>query len=114
VGTRVPAEGAGYADASVATETHVTGVYADKHDVEFGGTQPQGSVNLPGWTQLDVIVAGRRYEAAAASGYRQVLDLRRGVVHHDRDLVGGREARPVATVSARRTWSTRSPSVTRW
>jgi trehalose/maltose hydrolase-like predicted phosphorylase len=37
-------------------------------------------VNLPGWTQLDVVVAGHRYAAAAASSYRQTLDLRRGVV----------------------------------
>jgi trehalose/maltose hydrolase-like predicted phosphorylase len=80
VGTRVPADGAGYTAAPVATETHVAGVYADKPDIERGGIQPQGSVNLPGWTQLDVIVAGRRYEAAASSGYRQALDLRRGVV----------------------------------
>ena len=50
VGTRVPADGAGWAEAPVATETHVAGVYADKPDVEHGGTQPQGSVNLPGWT----------------------------------------------------------------
>jgi hypothetical protein len=55
-------------------------VYADKPDVEHGGTQPQGSVNLPGWTRLDVLVAGRRYAAADASAYRQTLDLRRGVV----------------------------------
>jgi Glycosyl hydrolase family 65, N-terminal domain len=60
VGTRVPADGAGYAEAPIATETHVAGVFADKPDVEHGGTQPQGSVNLPGWTQLDVVVAGRR------------------------------------------------------
>ena len=80
VGTRVPADGAGYAEAPIATETHVAGVYADKPDIEHGGIQRQGSVNLPGWTQLDVIVAGRRYTAAAASGYRQALDLRRGVV----------------------------------
>ena len=38
VGTRVPADGAGYAETPVATETHVTGVYADKPDVEHGGT----------------------------------------------------------------------------
>ena len=80
VGTRVPADGAGYAAAPIATETHVAGVYADKPDIEHGGIQRQGSVNLPGWTQLDVIVAGRRYTPAAASGYRQALDLRRGVV----------------------------------
>jgi trehalose/maltose hydrolase-like predicted phosphorylase len=80
VGTRVPADGAGYADAPIATETHVAGVYADKPDIEHGGIQRQGSVNLPGWTQLDVVVAGHRYAAAAASGYRQTLDLRRGVV----------------------------------
>ena len=80
VGTRVPADGAGYAAAPVATETHVAGVYADRPDVEHGGIQRQASVNLPGWTQLDVVVAGRRYAAASASGYRQTLDLRRGVV----------------------------------
>jgi len=57
VGTRAPADGAGY-----------------------GGTQPQGSVNLPGRTQLEVTVAGRRYAAADASSHRQTLDLRRGVV----------------------------------
>ena len=74
----MPADGAGYTETPVATETHVAGVYADKPDVERGGTQPQGSVNLPGWTQLDVLVAGRRYQAADA--YRQVLDLRRGLV----------------------------------
>ena len=27
---------------------------AGRPDVEHGGTQPQGSVNLPGWTQLAV------------------------------------------------------------
>jgi trehalose/maltose hydrolase-like predicted phosphorylase len=80
VATRVSADGAGYADAPIATETHVAGVYADKPDVDHGGIQRQGSVNLPGWTQLDVIVAGRRYAAAAASDYRQALDLRHGVV----------------------------------
>jgi trehalose/maltose hydrolase-like predicted phosphorylase len=80
VGTRVPADGAGYAETPIATETHVAGVYADKPDVDHGGTQLQGSVNLPGWTQLDVLVAGRRYRAADASSYRQALDLRRGVV----------------------------------
>jgi hypothetical protein len=89
VGTRVPADGAGYADAPVATETHVAGVYADKPDLEHGGIQPQGSVNLPGWTQLDVIVAGRRYAAAAASR-----------------ASGGRWRR----CRPRRTWSTRSAS----
>jgi len=71
MGTRVPADGAGYAETPVATETHVAGVYADKPDVEHGGT---------GWTQLDVLVAGRRYSAADASAYRQALDLRRGRV----------------------------------
>jgi trehalose/maltose hydrolase-like predicted phosphorylase len=45
-----------------------------------GGIQRQGSINLPGWTQLDVVVAGRRYASADASNYRQVLDLRQGVV----------------------------------
>jgi trehalose/maltose hydrolase-like predicted phosphorylase len=94
VGTRVPADGAGYVEAPVATETHVAGVHADKPDVEHGGTQPQGSVNLPGWTQLDVIVAGRRYAAADASGYRQTLVLRRGVVTTTATWsVGGRVTR---------------------
>jgi trehalose/maltose hydrolase-like predicted phosphorylase len=62
----------------VATETHVAGVWADKPDLEHGGTQLQGSVNLPGWIQLDLLVAGRRFRAADASAYRQALDLRRG------------------------------------
>ena len=94
VGTRVPADGAGYAESPVATETHIAGVYADKPDVEHGGIQPQGSVNLPGWTQLDVIVAGRRYTAAASSDYRQTLDLRRGVVTTTATWsVGGRVTR---------------------
>ena len=52
VGTRVPADGAGFVTGPVATETHVAGVYAAVPDRIGGGTQPQGSVNLPGWTQL--------------------------------------------------------------
>ena len=43
-------------------------------------------MNLPGWTQLDVLVAGRRYAAA----YRQTLDLRRGVVITTATWSGGR------------------------
>jgi hypothetical protein len=89
VGTRVPADGAGYAETPVATETHVAGVYADKPDVEHGGTQPQGSVNLPGWTQLDVLVAGRRYAAADASAYPADPGPAPRCGHHHRDLVGG-------------------------
>jgi trehalose/maltose hydrolase-like predicted phosphorylase len=51
-------------------------------------------VNLPGWTQLEVIVAGRRYAAADASSYRQTLDLRRGVVTTTANWsVGGRVTR---------------------
>ncbi len=80
VGTRVPASGAGYVDAPVATETHVAGVYADVPDPVTGGTQHQGSVNLPGWTQLDVVAGGRRLDPAAGTGYRQVLDLKQGRV----------------------------------
>lgn len=80
VGTRVPAAGAGYAAAPVATETHIAGVYADVPDLAHGGMQRQGSVNLPGWTQLDVEVNGQGFTPAAATGYRQVLDLRQGVV----------------------------------
>jgi hypothetical protein len=45
VGTRVPADDGGYAEAPIATETHVAGVYADKPDVEHGGSiQRQGSL----------------------------------------------------------------------
>jgi trehalose/maltose hydrolase-like predicted phosphorylase len=80
VGTRIPAEGAGYASSPVATETHIAGVYASVPDEVGGGTQRQGSINLPGWTQLDVVVAGRRFASADAGRYRQVLDLRRGLV----------------------------------
>jgi len=80
VGTRVPADGAGYSSAPVTTETHVAGVYADVPDTHTGGIQRQGSVNLPGWTQLDVLVAGQQYTAGAVTAYRQAFDLRRGVV----------------------------------
>ncbi|MCB0894861.1 MAG: discoidin domain-containing protein [Nocardioides sp.] len=80
VGTRVPASGAGYVEKPIAAETHVAGVYADVPDPITGGVQHQGSVNLPGWTQLDVVVGGKRLDAADGSGYRQVLDLRRGTV----------------------------------
>jgi hypothetical protein len=100
VGTRVPADGAGYTETPVATETHVAGVYADKPDVEHGGIQRQGSVNLPGWTQLDVIVAGHRYAAADASDYRQVLDLRHGKVTTTATWsAGGRATRLVYDVA---------------
>ena len=80
VGTRIPADGAGYASSPVATETHIAGVYASVPDEVGGGTQRQGAINLPGWTQLEVIVAGRSYAAADARRYRQALDLRRGMV----------------------------------
>jgi trehalose/maltose hydrolase-like predicted phosphorylase len=80
VGTRIPADGAGYAESPVETETHIAGVYASVPDEVGGGTQRQGSINLPGWTQLDVVVAGRRFASADARRYRQQLDLRRGVV----------------------------------
>ena len=80
VGTRIPADGAGRVTAPVATETHIAGVYADVPDPITGGTQRQGSVELPGWTRLDVVVGGRRYAASDARDYRQELDLRRGVL----------------------------------
>jgi trehalose/maltose hydrolase-like predicted phosphorylase len=80
VGTRIPADGAGYVVTPVAAETHIAGVYADKPDLVHGGIQREGSVNLPGWTQLGVTVGGTTYNAAAAQQYRQVLDLRRGLV----------------------------------
>ena len=79
VGTRVPAAGAGFASSPFATETHIAGVYADVPDLVHGGIQRQGSVNLPGWTQLDVSVGGATY-APGAEGYTQALDLRTGVV----------------------------------
>ena len=91
VGTRIPADGAGYASSPIASETHIAGVYASIPDEVGGGTQRQGSINLPGWTQLDVVVAGRRYASADARSYRQVLHLRRGVVTTTaRWSVGGR------------------------
>jgi trehalose/maltose hydrolase-like predicted phosphorylase len=80
VGTRVPSSGAGYSADPVATETHLAGVYADVPDEVAGGVQHQGSVNLPGWTQLDVVDRGRTLDAADGKRYRQVLDLRRGTV----------------------------------
>ena len=80
VGTRIPADGAGYVASPVETETYIAGVWANVPDDVGGGTQRQGSINLPGWTQLDVVVAGRRFSAADARRYRQVLNLRRGVV----------------------------------
>jgi trehalose/maltose hydrolase-like predicted phosphorylase len=91
VGTRVPANGAGYVTSPVPTETHIAGVYADVPDTHTGGIQRQGSVNLPGWTQLDVQVAGHVYSAATATVYRQILDLRSGVVTTTATwVVGGR------------------------
>ncbi len=80
VGTRLPADGAGFAETPFATETHIAGVYADVPDDITGGTQEQGAVNLPGWSQLDVVVAGQRYTAADATDYRQTLDLHRGIL----------------------------------
>src|SRR5207342_1192065 len=65
VGTRVPA----------ATETHVAGVYGDVPDPITGGTQHQGAVNLPGWTQLDASTGGDRLDATTGDGYEQTLDL---------------------------------------
>ena len=79
VGTRVPAAGAGFVSSPFATETHIAGVYADIPDLVHGGIQRQGSVNLPGWTQLDVTVGGATY-APDPEGYTQALDLRTGVV----------------------------------
>jgi trehalose/maltose hydrolase-like predicted phosphorylase len=103
VGTRIPADGSGYmappahgssrssGTTPVSTETHIAGVYADKPDLVHGGVQREGSVNLPGWTQLDVVANGSRYAAVNAQRYRQVLDLRRAVVTTTaRWSVGGR------------------------
>jgi trehalose/maltose hydrolase-like predicted phosphorylase len=69
-----------YASSPVATETHIAGVWASVPDEVSGGVQRQGSIALPGWTQLDVVVAGQRYASADAQSYRQVLDLRRGIL----------------------------------
>jgi len=94
VGTRVPASGAGYAETPFATETHVAGVYADVPDPITGGVQHQGSVNLPGWTELDVVVGGRVLDAADGADYQQALDLRRGkVVTTSTVTVAGRTTR---------------------
>lgn len=80
VGTRVPADGAGHVGKPVATETHIAGVYANVPDPITVGTQRQGSVELPAWTQLDVMAGGQRFAARDAQRYRQELDLRRGVL----------------------------------
>ena len=64
----------------MATETHIAGVYGDVPDPITGGTQRQGSVALPDWTRLDLIIDGRRFRARDARRYRQELDLRRGVL----------------------------------
>ncbi|MFC7484055.1 hypothetical protein ACFQX7_34045 [Luedemannella flava] len=75
-----PSDGTGYVAAPVPTETHVAGVYGAVPDQVHGGSQPQGSVSLPGWTRLDIVVGGRAYAAVDAERYRQTLDLRRGVL----------------------------------
>ena len=79
VGTRVPASGAGYVETPIAAETHVAGVYADVPDPITGESSTRVG-EPPGWTQLDVVVSGKRLDAAGGSGYRQVLDLRRGTM----------------------------------
>jgi hypothetical protein len=53
-----------------------------------------------------VLVAGRRYAAAAASGYRQALDLRRGLVTTTATFTaGGRVTRLAYEVAL--TWAGR-------
>ncbi|HET6626608.1 MAG TPA: hypothetical protein VFG63_09475, partial [Nocardioidaceae bacterium] len=52
IGTRVPAAGAGFVATPVATETHAAGVWADIRDLAHDAPQPEGAVNLPGWTTL--------------------------------------------------------------
>jgi trehalose/maltose hydrolase-like predicted phosphorylase len=82
VGTRIPAAGAGFVDAPVATETHISGVYADVTDLAHNTLQPQGAVNLPGWTTLDFFDGTATYalSTGTVTGYQQRLNLRDGTV----------------------------------
>src|SRR5690242_3108387 len=82
VGTRIPAAGAGFVDAPVATETHISGVYADVTDLAHQTLQPQGAVNQPGWTTLDFFDGTATYalSTGTVTGYRQQLNLRDGTV----------------------------------
>src|SRR5206468_1130338 len=84
-GTRIPAAGAGFVPAPVATETHIAGVYADVTDLQHGTAQPQGAVNLPEWSTLDFWdgTAGYDLLTGTVTGYRQRLDLRAGTVTTD-------------------------------
>ncbi len=85
VGTRVPAAGAGFVAAPVATETHIAGVYADVTDLNHGTPQPQGAVNLPGWTALDFSDGAGTYSLAAGRvlAYHQALDMHAGTITTD-------------------------------
>ncbi len=82
VSTRVPAAGAGFAAAPVPTQTHIAGVWADVRDLSHDAPQPEGAVNLPGWTGLGFVAGGDRYglHRGTVRGYRQQLDLRTGTV----------------------------------
>jgi trehalose/maltose hydrolase-like predicted phosphorylase len=82
VGTRISAAGAGFVDAPVATETHIAGVYADVTDLNHGTLQPQGAVNVPGWTALDFSDGTATYGLSTGTllSYHQALDLRAGTV----------------------------------
>lgn len=82
IGTRVPAAGAGFVAAPVATETHAAGVWADVRDLQHHNPQPQGAVNLPGWTTLRFFDGRHTYrlDQGTVESYRQALDLRSGTV----------------------------------
>lgn len=82
IGTRVPAAGAGFVSAPVATETHAAGVWADVRDLQHHDRQPQGAVDLPGWTTLRFSDGAHTYrlDQGTVESYRQALDLRSGTV----------------------------------
>lgn len=82
IGTRVPAAGAGFVATPVATETHASGVWADVRDLAHDAPQPEGAVNLPGWTALGFSdgTATYRLDQGTVRSYRQTLDLRSGTV----------------------------------
>jgi trehalose/maltose hydrolase-like predicted phosphorylase len=82
IGTRIPAAGAGFVAKPVATETHAAGVWADVRDIDHDIPQPQGAVNLPGWTTLTFSDGTATYglERGKVLSYRQTLSLRSGTV----------------------------------
>ncbi|HET6626646.1 MAG TPA: glycosyl hydrolase family 65 protein, partial [Nocardioidaceae bacterium] len=66
----------------VATETHAAGVWADIRDLAHDAPQPEGAVNLPGWTTLRFSDGTATYQLdqGTVRDYHQSLDLRSGTV----------------------------------